>query len=266
MEHNILSVHDLHFSYSKGKEVLHGFDYSFSDGKVTALLGANGCGKSTLLHLLNGIYTPTQGSVMLDGTPIREIGRKDFARTVATVYQTNIAPPDMTVRQLVQAGRTPYRSLCRPGNRQADRAAVECAMHDTQIEALAQTAISALSGGQLQRVWLAMALAQQTQILLLDEVTTYLDIHYQLEIMHLIRKLNREKGITVIAVLHDVNLALGFCDEAVVMQKGNLLASGDVRETVRGEVLDRAFDVRTHILYEDDRPYCLFHRKEEDAP
>lgn len=145
-------------------------------------------------------------------------------------------------------------------------AAVEGALRDTDTLSYADRPVSALSGGQLQRVWLAMALAQQTGILLLDEVTTYLDIHYQLEIMHLIRKLNREKGPTVVTVLHDVNLALGFCDEILVMQNGSLLKSGPVRDTLTSDVLDTAFGVQTHILYEDGRPYCLFHRREEKAP
>ena len=265
MEPKTLAVHDLHFAYGKGREVLHGLNYTFDSGKVTALVGANGCGKSTLLRLLSGLYAPTKGSVTLGGTPLRDLPRRMRARAISTVHQTNTAPPDLSVRSLVEAGRTPYRHLLRAENKEADRAAVETALKDTDTLRYADRPVSALSGGQLQRVWLAMALAQQTEILLLDEVTTYLDIHYQLEIMHLIRKLNREKGLTVVTVLHDVNLALGFCDEILVMQNGALLKSGPVRDTLTADVLDAAFGVQTHILYEDGRPYCLFHRREEEA-
>lgn len=255
-----LAVENIRYSYTKGWEILHGITATFSSGKITALLGANGCGKSTLLNLIAGVMKPDSGRILLNGAETSALKRTIVAQNIAAVHQSNSAPADMTVEKLVSAGRTPYRKMF--GSYKAvDDKAVEQALADTDTAEYADRAISALSGGQMQRVWLAMALAQDTDILLLDEITTYLDIHYQLEILHLIRQLNRKKNITIIMVLHDINLALEFCDEVIIMKDGAITAQGSIDEAVTESILDDAFDVSSKIVSVDGKKHCIFSRK-----
>lgn len=264
MEHRGLSVLDLRFTYEKGADpVLKGISSWFSKGEMTALLGANGSGKSTLIKLLSGVLKPAGGDICLDGKPLGAWERKEAARRIAVVHQNNTAPPDYTVQKLVALGRTPYRKRFGSQDREADAAAVRQALLDTDTLSLAERQVSELSGGQMQRVWLAMALAQQTDILLLDEITTYLDIHYQLELLHLIRELNEKRGITVIMVLHDLNLAMEYCHRAVVMKEGQILSQGTIGEAVTEEVLEQAFCVSAQLTEQNGKKYCVFHRKGE---
>lgn len=260
MENKSLKTEKLSFSYEKNKEILHSVDLEFQTGAVTALIGANGCGKSTLLKLLSGVLKPSCGNIFLDGKSLREYKQIELARRIATVHQSMTAPSDMTVYSLVLAGRTPYRKLL-SGTSTDDRLAVKRAMRDTDTEKYAALPLSALSGGQLQRVRLAMALAQETDILLLDEITTYLDIHYQLELLHLIRLLNLQKKLTVVAVLHDINLALEFCDNAVIMKDGCITASGNVSKVISEDTLNYAFDVSSRIISPCGKRYCIFEKR-----
>ncbi|WP_426350282.1 ABC transporter ATP-binding protein [Alloiococcus sp. CFN-8] len=255
-----LSVENLTFSYDKEKEILHGISASFSNGKITAILGPNGCGKSTLLNLLSGVLKPSSGNITLKGCDIREIKRTEVARNIAVVHQKNRAPSDITVENLVSAGRTPYKGFFKGSDKVEDQRAIEKALRDTETLEFAERPISALSGGQMQRVWMAMALAQETDILLLDEITTFLDIHYQLEILHLISELNRKNGTTILMVLHDINLAFEFCDEVIIMKEGNIIAQGDINRVVDEEILKEAFDVSAKILTIDDKKQCIFSR------
>ena len=257
---NTLSVENLHFSYEKGKEILHGISASFTQGKITALIGANGCGKSTLLNLIAGVMKPDSGRILLNDKDIETLKRTVIAKNIAVVHQSNTAPNDLTVQRLVSAGRTPYRSILKPYGKD-DILAVQKALNDTDTDRFADRPISALSGGQMQRVWLAMALAQDTDILLLDEITTYLDIHYQLEILNLISELNLKKGMTILMVLHDINLAFEFCDEAVIMKGGNILAAGDIDTAVNESILNEAFEVSSKIISIDNKKHCIFSRK-----
>ncbi len=259
---NALSVQDLHYSYEKGKEILHGISAAFTPGKITALIGANGCGKSTLLNLLAGVMKPDSGKILLNGRDIGTLKRTVIAQNIAVVHQSNTAPGDIPVKTLVSAGRTPYRTMLRPAGEE-DARAIQRALSDTDTDKFADRTVSALSGGQMQRVWLAMALAQDTDILLLDEITTYLDIHYQLEILHLITALNRRKGMTILMVLHDINLAFEFCDEVVVMQDGRIAAVGDTDTAVTESILNEAFEVSSRIIRIDGKKHCLFSRKGE---
>lgn len=255
-----LIVEGIRYSYEKGNEVLHGVSAAFPAGKITALIGANGCGKSTLLNLIAGVLKPDAGKILLDGRNIREMKRTDVAQRIATVHQSNCAPGDMTVEKLVAAGRTPYQRWFR-SSWEEDYTAVQRALRDTDTAEYAQRAVSALSGGQMQRVWLAMALAQDTDILLLDEITTYLDIHYQLEILHLIRKLNQRKNLTIVMVLHDINLALEFCDEVILMKDGRITAQGEIDRAVNESILNEAFEVSSKIVSIDGKKHCIFRRK-----
>lgn len=255
-----LSVSNLAFSYDKEKEILHGISASFSQGKITGIIGPNGCGKSTLLNLLSGVLKPSSGSIILNGRDIRDIKRTLVARNIAVVHQSNTAPADITVENLVSAGRTPYKEFFKGTDKLKDDMAVRTALKDTETIDFANRPIYALSGGQMQRVWLAMALAQQTDILMLDEITTYLDIHYQLEILHLISELNRKNGTTILMVLHDINLAFEFCDEVIIMKNGEIIAHGDINTAVNEEILNEAFNVSSKIISIDERKQCIFSR------
>lgn len=255
-----LSIKDLCYSYEKGKEILHGISASFTPGKITALIGANGCGKSTLLNLIAGVMKPDSGKILLNSKDIGTLKRAVVAQNIAVVHQSNTAPGDITVEKLVSAGRTPYRAIFKPPG-EADALMIQKALTDTDTDKFAYRVVSSLSGGQMQRVWLAMALAQGTDILLLDEITTYLDIHYQLEILSLITELNRKKGMTVLMVLHDINLAFEFCDEVVIMKDGHIIAAGDFDTAVDENILNEAFEVSSKIVSINGKKHCIFSRK-----
>lgn len=255
-----LSIEHLHYSYEKGTEILHGVSAAFTPGKITALIGANGCGKSTLLNLIAGVMKPDSGEILLNGKNIQDLKRTFVAQNIAVVHQNNTAPGDMTVEKLVEAGRTPYQKLFRSSAKEDD-IAVQNALRDTDTAVYAERAVSSLSGGQMQRVWLAMALAQDTDILLLDEITTYLDIHYQIEILHLIKELNRKKNITIVMVIHDINLALEFCDEVIIMKDGCITAQGDIDKAVSEKILSEAFEVSSKIVLIDGKKHCIFSRE-----
>ncbi|MDR1409890.1 MAG: ABC transporter ATP-binding protein [Oscillospiraceae bacterium] len=253
-----LCAEHLSFSYVKECSVINNISFSISAGKITALIGPNGCGKSTLFSLLTGKLKPDAGNIILDGQNISDIKRRDIARRVSVVHQQNTAPNDITVRRLVAMGRTPYQTLFSSAQNKNDSDAVERALQITNTEKHADRMISTLSGGQRQRVWLAMALAQATDILLLDEVTAYLDIYYQLSILKLVQNLNREYGMTIVLVMHDVNQALTYSDEVMVMQKGEMAAFGKTSEIITPERIRDAFRVNSRIKSCDGKPFCFF--------
>ena len=218
--------------------------------------------RSTLLNLIAGVLSPDKGEILLGETNIREFSKNITAQNIAVVHQNNTAPDDITVRKLVAMGRTPYMGLFGKIT-DSDEKAIVKAMADTDIMNYSDRAISSLSGGQMQRVWLAMALAQDTGILLLDEITTFLDIHYQLEMLNLISCLNKEKKITIIMVLHDINLAAQYCDEIVIMKQGQIIAQGSFEDAMTEEVLGEAFDVNCRIITINNKKHCIFNRKGE---
>lgn len=195
MASNIFTVKNLSFSYGK-QQVLNGLDFSLHEGRITTLIGANGCGKSTLFNLMTKNLKPDQGEVFLREENIANLRLKDFAREAAIVHQYNTAPPDLTVEKLVSYGRTPYHTMGLSSDPQKDEEKIQWALEITHTSKHKDKPVTELSGGQKQRVWIAMALAQDTKVLFLDEPTTYLDVRYQLQILKLIQKLNREYGIT----------------------------------------------------------------------
>lgn len=253
----------LRFGYDAKEMVIKDVSLHIPHGKVTALIGANGCGKSTLFQLFTGRLKPESGEVSFQGKNISNIKQKEFAKKVAVVHQYNTAPADITVRKLVEMGRTPYQSLFSYAQKEEDKSAVNRAMEATNVLQYENRMVSQLSGGQKQRVWMAMALAQEPEILLLDEITTYLDIHYQIEILSLVRKLNREQEITVLMVLHDINQAMEYADEIVVMKEGQIIASGKANEVVTEKILEEAFRVKAEIIDREDGKYCIFSEKTE---
>lgn len=252
-----LSTEHLSFSYTKGKPIINDVSFTLENGGITALIGANGCGKSTLFQLLTGRYKPVGGSVLLGGKNITEIKRKEFSKTVAVVHQYNTAPADMTVKKLVELGRTPYRAMFGRTDEEQNRKAVDDALEITDTKKYKSEMISELSGGQRQRVWLALALAQEPDILLLDEITTYLDVKYQYEILNLIKTLNEKNGLTVLMVLHDINQAIEFCGSAIIMKDGKILCAGKKEEAITKASLDSAFGINSRLIDLDGRKFCI---------
>jgi iron complex transport system ATP-binding protein len=220
---------------------------SVPDGRFTVIIGPNACGKSTLLRALARLLKPTSGQVLLDGKDIHAHPAKEVARRLGLLPQSSIAPDGITVAELVARGRFPHQKLIRQWSAD-DEAAVATAMSVTGVEELSGLQVDTLSGGQRQRVWVAMVLAQQTPIVLLDEPTTFLDIAHQIELLDLCRRLNREQGTTMVAVLHDLNQACRYADHVIVMKSGAILAEGDPVEIVTAELVAEVFGLRSRII------------------
>ncbi|MDR2615266.1 MAG: ABC transporter ATP-binding protein, partial [Oscillospiraceae bacterium] len=225
---NALAAEDISFSYGENR-VLNGVSFVLRPDSVTALMGANACGKTTLLNILTKSLKPDSGRALLGGADISGIRLRDFARRAAIVHQKNAAPDDLPVKKLVSYGRIPHSSMLR-GRTERDEERVQWAIAATGMTELADRPMGSLSGGQRQRAFIAMALAQDTRLLFLDEPTTFLDVRYQVEILRLIRELNGEHGITIVMVLHDINQALAYSDEVIGLRDGKILAQGAPRE------------------------------------
>lgn len=225
------------------KIILKGITLEIPKGKVTAIIGPNGCGKSTTLKALARIIPHAHGNITYDGQDINTFSNKEFAKRLAILTQSPQSPPDLTVTDLVELGRFPHRSWWKR-NTTEDEQCVEWALKQTSMRHMRSRLLSTLSGGERQRAWIAMALAQKPQVLLLDEPTTYLDISHQLEVMKLLKKLNNELGLTVIMVLHDINHALQYADNIAVMKRGEIVAVGEPEETISPDLLREVFRVK----------------------
>ncbi|CDJ78022.1 TPA: ABC transporter ATP-binding protein [Serratia marcescens] len=251
MKNDNAMSHRLHASHLKlgydNKIIADDLSVAIPDGTFTVIVGPNACGKSTLLRALCRLLKPSAGEVMLDGKNISSFATKALARELGLLPQTSIAPDSITVADLVSRGRYPHQSLLKQWT-QADKQAVEAAMAATNVGQLADRSVDELSGGQRQRVWVAMALAQQTPLLLLDEPTTYLDIAHQIELLDLFRQLNREHGQTLIAVLHDLNHACRYADHIIAMRDGKIVAEGKPAEIITAELVERVFGMPCMII------------------
>ncbi|MCD5985756.1 Fe(3+) dicitrate ABC transporter ATP-binding protein FecE [Pseudomonas sp. CDFA 610] len=256
---SILQAQQLDIGYGATR-IVQDLSFSPPPGKVTALIGPNGCGKSTLLKAFARILTPQSGSLSLDGKAYRDLSARDLARKVAFLPQVLPIPEGVSVRQLVAYGRSPHNSLWGRLSG-ADQHSIEQALQRMELETLADRPLSDLSGGQRQRAWLAMILAQDAAIVLLDEPTTYLDISHQVELLDLMRALSAE-GKTVITVLHDINQACRYADHLAVMQAGRLVASGAPGDVLNAELVCRVFDVQVQIMQEPvaGTPMCIVER------
>lgn len=227
-------------------DVVHDLSVTIPRASFTVIIGPNGCGKSTLLRALARTLRPRTGEVLLDGEPLARLRSRDVARRLALLPQSPLAPEAITVGDLVARGRYPHQGLLRQWST-ADAVAVADAMHATEVTELRDRLVSTLSGGQRQRVWLAMALAQQTDLLLLDEPTTFLDIAHQFEVMDLCARLH-EDGRTLVAVLHDLNQAARYATHLVAMKDGRVVAEGTPAEVVTPERIAEIFDLACRVV------------------
>lgn len=222
-------------------------DVTIPDGSFTVVVGPNACGKSTMLRALARMIKPRQGQVLLDGQAITSLPSKEVARRLGLLPQSSIAPDAITVADLVARGRYPHQGLLRQWSKD-DEAAVSSAMAATRVSDLAERAVDELSGGQRQRVWLAMALAQETPLLLLDEPTTFLDITHQIEVLDLCAELHEDQGRTLVAVLHDLNHACRYGTHLIAMRDGAIVAEGDPQEIVDAELVEAVFGLRCKVI------------------
>ncbi len=252
-----LKATDLSVGYGD-TAIIKNVNLEIAAGQITALVGPNGCGKSTLLKTFARILKPMTGHVTLQGQPITAYPTRDVATRLAILPQGPVAPEGLTVTELVAQGRFPHQTLFRqwsPG----DREAVERAMHLTDLEDFANRPVHSLSGGQRQRCWLAMVLAQDTPLLLLDEPTTFLDLKVQVDLMALLSRIVHEDGRTMVLVLHELNLAAAFADRIVMMRDGEIVAEGSGSEVICPDELRAVFDLRSDVIADPEtgRPVCL---------
>lgn len=244
-----LAATDLRIGYGR-EPVIDGLDVSIPDSSLTAIIGPNACGKSTLLRALARLLRPRGGTVLLDGADIHTLSTKQVARRVGLLPQSPLAPDGISVADLVARGRYPHQNVLAQWTR-GDQEAVADAMAATGVTGLADRRVDELSGGQRQRVWIAMALAQDTPILLLDEPTTYLDITHQIEILDLVERL-RVAGRTVVAVLHDLNHAARYATHLVAMRDGRIIAQGTPADVITAETVEQVFGLRARVIPDPD--------------
>ena len=237
-----MKISNIVMSYDGVTNQLNGVTTALEKGKITTIIGPNGCGKSTLLGVISRNHTPSRGNVRLENKDILDFKAKEFAQKLAIVYQTNITPHQLTVEKLVSYGRVPYQNLI-SRNVEEDKAAVDWAIECTNLQDIRDRHLENLSGGQRQRVWIAMALAQKSEILCLDEPTTYLDIYYQIELLEIVKKLNEEHGLTIVMVLHDMNQAIKYSDHIILMKDGQVLTEGPPEIVMTKEIIKEVYGV-----------------------
>ena len=247
-EHHTLEVEAVTLAYGD-RVVVDSLDLTVPPGRITAIVGANACGKSTLLRAMSRLLTPRSGRVVLDGKDLHRLPTKQVARTLGLLPQSPIAPEGIVVADLVSRGRNPHQGVLSRWSAEDDAAVAE-ALRMTDTLELADRAVDELSGGQRQRVWIAMALAQQTDVLLLDEPTTFLDVAHQIEVLDLLTDLNRERGTTIVMVLHDLNLAARYADRLVALTEGRLYAQGSPADVVTEEMVRDVFGMTARVVHD----------------
>lgn len=229
--------------------ILTSMSGEFPEGSITALIGPNGSGKSTLLSILSQLRSPSSGNVFLNDQELHQLSRVDIARSMALMPQRNPVPSTLTVKDLVAFGRHPHRPWYRRLSHE-DKYLIDWAITEAGVAAYQDRLLSGLSGGELQRCWLAMVLAQDTPILMLDEPTSWLDIHHQQALLNIVRRLNREFGKTIIWVLHDLNQALHYSDRALLLHHGKLVDAGEVNDVITAKRVTDVYQtpVRDHMI------------------
>lgn len=237
----MLKVNGIKFSYNN-KEFIKDLSVDFPKGEITTILGPNGSGKSTLLSLASGLNKVKEGKVSIEGKDITKLKYKEIAKIVATVHQQNSVPSDITVRDLVGYGRLPFKKRFEQINNE-DNDIINWVLKETGLEGMEDKLVMSMSGGERQRVFIAMALAQKPKILFVDEPTTYLDIYHQVEVLELIQRLNRENKTTIIMVLHDINQAIKYSENIVIMKNGAIIEQGKSNEIVNEDLIKRVYGV-----------------------
>ncbi|KGX86241.1 ABC transporter ATP-binding protein [Pontibacillus litoralis] len=242
-----MEINKVSFSYQAKKKTLKNINCTIEKGKVTSIIGPNGCGKSTLLNMMNKQLSPTDGNVLLNGKNISQYKLKAFAKKVAVVYQRNEVPNELSVEQLVRFGRLPYKTMfAKPSKEEEEE--VYKALEWTKLLNKKNDKVSSLSGGEQQRVWIAMAIAQRTSILFLDEPTTYLDLFHQYEVLQLVQKLNEDEGLTIAMVLHDINQAIQFSDYLIIMKDGEIFAEGSPSEIITEQLIKKIYGIDVKVF------------------
>jgi iron complex transport system ATP-binding protein len=247
---DIMKTRDLTIKI-QNKDILTNINLSFLTGKTTAIIGPNGSGKSTLLKALAGLNKNIIGQVLFENRDIKEFSKKNLARNLAILPQDPSVPADLTVGELVQYGRFPYQQWFARNDKE-DQQCVQWAMQQTKIEEFKDRFVTTLSGGERQRTWIAMALAQKPKVLLLDEPTTYLDIAHQLEVMQIIDSLTQKYNITIIMVLHDMNQALQYANDLVVIKNQRVFAQGSPQKILSTNLLEKVFGVTADFFTNRD--------------
>ncbi|MER7776064.1 ABC transporter ATP-binding protein [Streptomyces sp. NPDC096191] len=243
---NRLTAENVTLAYDQ-RVIAEKLSVEIPDNSFTVIVGPNACGKSTLLRALSRMLKPAQGRVLLDGSVIQSMPAKQVARTLGLLPQSSIAPDGITVGDLVGRGRYPHQGLLRQWSTEDERVVQE-SMAQTGVSELAERYVDELSGGQRQRVWIAMALAQQTPLLLLDEPTTYLDIQHQIDVLDLCAELHEEQGRTLVAVLHDLNHAARYATHLIALRDGEIIAEGAPGDIVTADLVERVFGLRCQVI------------------
>lgn len=256
-ERTRLEARDLELAYGD-TVVVDGLDVDVVDGTITAVIGPNGCGKSTLLRALARLIPTRRGHVLLDGKRIDRVPTREVAKVLGVLPQTPVAPEGLTVADLVARGRHPHQTWYRQWSSD-DESAVAEALGWTGMSDFAERTVDTLSGGQRQRVWISMALAQGTDLLLLDEPTTFLDLAHQVDVLDLVERLHTERGRTVVMVLHDLNLAIRYSDHLVVMKEGRIVRAGPPAQVITEELLREVFALDAAVIDDpvSDRPLVV---------
>lgn len=245
----MIEVNRLQISYEK-KVIVEDFNTIFEKGKITTIIGPNGSGKSTVLKAIARVIRKDKGDVLFCSDNINDIPRKTLARRLAFLMQTNSAPYNFTVKQLIAYGRIPYQKWYELKDKDHDEI-IEWAMEQSNTKSMEDRLVSSLSGGERQKVWIAVTIAQKPEVLLLDEPTTYLDICHQLEIMQLAKELNKQHNITVVMVLHDLNQAAQFSDKILVMKDGAIVDCGLPRDVITPKLLEDVYNIKAEIGFNE---------------
>ena len=247
----MIKLENISFSYNKKKEFIQDLSLEFKSGEITTILGPNGSGKSTLLHMMSTYLKPKSGKIYLGDKDLGKLKQKEIAKYISCVYQENEAPDDITVRDLVSFGRNIYSSV-KKEDKEENKRMIDFALKATGIEEIQDKKVVNLSGGQKQRAFIAMSLAQNTEVLLLDEPTTYLDIYHQIEILEVVKSLNEKYNITIVMVLHDLNQAINYSHNSVKMKNGNLIKQGKATEVLNEQTIKDVYNVSGYIHKEDN--------------
>lgn len=244
---NIIEIKNLSFKYNTTKAIFSDLNLTIKKGEITTLLGKNGCGKSTLIKLLSKNITNYTGNIFLENKELKSYSLKELATKLSIVYQNNITPQEITVFDMVSFARLPYQNIFFYKQTKEDIEKINFALKETDLIDCKNTIVSELSGGQLQRVYIAMCLAQDTEIIILDEPTTFLDIKYQKSIMKLVKRLNQELGLTIIMVLHDINQAITYSDNIVALLDGEIIKNDKAHTLLDEELLNKIYDTAIKI-------------------